>query len=259
MTTATCRASPDLDRRRADGRRAAGRGRARFGCKAICGYGMTETSPTARPRSLDKPGERPVGGAAGHHRAARSWASTSGCSTTAASRCPGTASPPARICVRSNHVMAGYWERPRRRRAALAGGWLRTGDIAVVDARRLPHDRRPHEGPHHLRRREHLVRRGGEGAGRAPGRPRGGGGRRARRAMGRGAAGVRWCSAAATPATADELVAFARERLAHFKAPKRRALRRRAAQGRHRQGPQATSCGERALPGLRMPAGRGPA
>ncbi|MER3452329.1 MAG: AMP-dependent synthetase, partial [Acidimicrobiia bacterium] len=38
------------------------------------------------------------------------------------------------ICVRSNHVMAGYWNRPAETAAALAGGWLHTGDLATVDA-----------------------------------------------------------------------------------------------------------------------------
>src|SRR4029078_11313736 len=37
------------------------------------------------------------------------------------------------ICVRSNHVMAGYWNRPEETAAALRGGLLRTGDLATVD------------------------------------------------------------------------------------------------------------------------------
>jgi fatty-acyl-CoA synthase len=41
---------------------------------------------------------------------------------------------PGEICVRSNHVMAGYWERPDATDEVLRGGWLRTGDVAVVDA-----------------------------------------------------------------------------------------------------------------------------
>ena len=104
----------------------------RFGCEAICGYGLTEASPQLT-KSLDKPGEPPLGGAAGHDRVCRSSASTSACSTTPASRCRGTASTTGEICVRSNHVMAGYWQRPEETAAALAGGWLHTEDIAVVD------------------------------------------------------------------------------------------------------------------------------
>ena len=44
------------------------------------------------------------------------------------------------------------------------GGWFRTGDLARL-RRRVPHDRRPAEGHHHPRRREHL-RAGGRGAAR---------------------------------------------------------------------------------------------
>jgi len=36
------------------------------------------------------------------------------------------------VCVRSNHVMAGYWGRPLETAEALRGGWLRTGDVATV-------------------------------------------------------------------------------------------------------------------------------
>jgi fatty-acyl-CoA synthase len=38
------------------------------------------------------------------------------------------------ICVRSNHVMAGYWKQAEATDEVLRGGWLRTGDIATVDA-----------------------------------------------------------------------------------------------------------------------------
>ena len=38
------------------------------------------------------------------------------------------------ICVRSNHVMAGYWNDEEATAEALRGGWLRTGDLATVDA-----------------------------------------------------------------------------------------------------------------------------
>lgn len=40
---------------------------------------------------------------------------------------------PGEICVRSNHVMAGYWGDPDASAEALRGGWLRTGDLATVD------------------------------------------------------------------------------------------------------------------------------
>ena len=37
------------------------------------------------------------------------------------------------ICVRGPHVMAGYWQRPEETAAALAGGWLHTGDMGRMD------------------------------------------------------------------------------------------------------------------------------
>ncbi|MBX5465009.1 MAG: long-chain-fatty-acid--CoA ligase [Clostridia bacterium] len=38
------------------------------------------------------------------------------------------------ILVRGDNVMAGYWRRPEETEAAFADGWLRTGDLAVVDS-----------------------------------------------------------------------------------------------------------------------------
>ena len=37
------------------------------------------------------------------------------------------------VCVRGPHVMAGYWKRPEETAAALAGGWLHTGDMGRFD------------------------------------------------------------------------------------------------------------------------------
>ncbi|MGE5701797.1 MAG: long-chain-fatty-acid--CoA ligase [Clostridia bacterium] len=37
------------------------------------------------------------------------------------------------IVARGPNVMLGYWNRPEETAAALAGGWLRTGDLATVD------------------------------------------------------------------------------------------------------------------------------
>lgn len=41
---------------------------------------------------------------------------------------------PGEIVVQSDQVMAGYWGDPESTRAALAGGWLRTGDLGTFDA-----------------------------------------------------------------------------------------------------------------------------
>jgi long-chain acyl-CoA synthetase len=40
------------------------------------------------------------------------------------------------ICVRGPQVMAGYWNRPDETRSAFTGdGWLRTGDMGIMDER----------------------------------------------------------------------------------------------------------------------------
>jgi long-chain acyl-CoA synthetase len=40
---------------------------------------------------------------------------------------------PGELQVRGPQVMTGYWNRPEETAAALADGWLRTGDVATVD------------------------------------------------------------------------------------------------------------------------------
>jgi fatty-acyl-CoA synthase len=104
----------------------------RLGCECICGYGMTESSPTLT-RSLDKPGTPrslvrrattglPIFGVdlrvLGDDDVEVPWDSTT----------------IGEVCARSNHVMIGYWKRPEETADALRDGWLRTGDLAVVDA-----------------------------------------------------------------------------------------------------------------------------
>lgn len=101
-----------------------------FGCTTICGYGMTETGPTLT-RSLDAPGTAP----------SRERRATTGLPIIGADvrvvgdddrEVPWDGATPGEVVVRSNHVMAGYWRAPGPTAEVLRGGWLRTGDVAVV-------------------------------------------------------------------------------------------------------------------------------
>lgn len=40
---------------------------------------------------------------------------------------------PGELCVRGPLVMDGYWNKPEQTAAALANGWLHTGDVARID------------------------------------------------------------------------------------------------------------------------------
>ena len=41
---------------------------------------------------------------------------------------------PGEVIIRGKHVMKGYWNRPEDSARALVDGWLRSGDVATVDA-----------------------------------------------------------------------------------------------------------------------------
>src|SRR5690606_36216983 len=40
---------------------------------------------------------------------------------------------PGELCVKGPQVMLGYWQRPDATDEIMKGGWLHTGDIAVMD------------------------------------------------------------------------------------------------------------------------------
>jgi fatty-acyl-CoA synthase len=103
----------------------------RLGCECICGYGMTEASPTIT-RSLDKPGEPPS-----RARRATTGLPILGVEVSvvddAGREVPRDGVTPGEIRTRSNHVMAGYWEAPEATAEVIRDGWLHTGDVATVD------------------------------------------------------------------------------------------------------------------------------
>lgn len=103
----------------------------RLGCPCICGYGMTESSPTLT-RALDKPGE-PSDPA----RRATTGLPILGVELSVVGEDgvevahDGLARGEVR--ARSNHVMDGYWNAPEATAEVLRDGWLHTGDVATVD------------------------------------------------------------------------------------------------------------------------------
>jgi fatty-acyl-CoA synthase len=110
---------------------------ATFRCEVISGYGLTEASPQLTKavtlRSHDGLPE-----AEQRRRRATTGLPNVGVDLRVFDgndqEVPRDGATAGEICVRSNHVMIGYWNRPTETAEALAGGWLRTGDIATVDA-----------------------------------------------------------------------------------------------------------------------------
>ena len=191
---------------------------ATLGCEAICGYGMTESSPTLT-RSLPKP----------HAPSTPEQRATTGLPILGVDlrvlddadvEVPWDGAAVGEICVRSNHVMTGYWEQPGETEAALRDGWLRTGDLAVVD---------PDGYVTIVDRRKDLIVSGGENIASVEveatllAHPA------VREAAVVGMPDDRWGEVPAAfvtlrdgqTATEDELIAWVRDRLAHFKAPRR--------------------------------------
>jgi fatty-acyl-CoA synthase len=107
-----------------------------FGCEVICGYGLTEASPQLTKavtlRSHD-------GLPADEQRRRRATTGLPNVGVDlrvlddADREVPWDGQTPGEVCARSNHVMAGYWNKPEDTAAALRAGWLRTGDVATVD------------------------------------------------------------------------------------------------------------------------------
>jgi fatty-acyl-CoA synthase len=110
---------------------------AAFGCEVICGYGLTEAAPQLT-KALTKRSHDGLSVEDQRRRRATTGLPNVGVDLRVLddgdAEVPWDGVTPGEICVRSNHVMAGYWERPDATDEVLRGGWLRTGDVAVVDA-----------------------------------------------------------------------------------------------------------------------------
>jgi fatty-acyl-CoA synthase len=190
---------------------------AAFGCTAICGYGMTEASPTLT-RSLDKPGELPSA-----ERRATTGLPIVGVDVRVLVdddvEVPWDDATIGEVCARSNHVMAGYLDEPEATAEVLRDGWLRTGDLAVV---------RPDGYLRLVDRKKDLIISGGENIATPEVEHALAAHPAVREAAVVGRPDDRWGEVPVgfvslvpgVTVTEPELIEFVRERLAHFKAPK---------------------------------------
>ena len=192
--------------------------------EVICGYGLTEAGPQLT-KALTLRSHDALPADEQRWRRATTGQPNVGVDLRvfddADHEVPWDGNTPGEICVRSNHVMAGYWNRPDETAAALRAGWLRTGDVATVDA----------EGYVTIvDRKKDIIVSGGENVSSV----------QVEQALCEhpavleaavvGMHDERWGEVprgfvvlrpGADPVAGDELITFVRDRLAHFKAPKR--------------------------------------
>jgi fatty-acyl-CoA synthase len=92
------------------------------------GYGMTETSPVSFQSHVDDPIERRVSTVGRVHPHVEVKI------ITAEGRTAGIGEP-GELCTRGYSVMRGYWDDDAKTRESIdAGGWMHTGDLAVIDS-----------------------------------------------------------------------------------------------------------------------------
>jgi long-chain acyl-CoA synthetase len=89
------------------------------------GYGLTETSPLTHANPIHRPRPGSIGIPLPDTDARIVDLATG------ADVAPGES---GELLVRGPQVMKGYWNRPAETAETLAGGWLRTGDVATMDA-----------------------------------------------------------------------------------------------------------------------------
>ena len=88
------------------------------------GFGLSETSPVASFNVLDRPR---VPGSIGYPV----WG-VEMCILDDADR-PVPDGEPGEICIRGHNIMKGYWKRPDATKEALRAGWFHSGDIGIRD------------------------------------------------------------------------------------------------------------------------------
>jgi fatty-acyl-CoA synthase len=92
----------------------------------IC-YGMTETSPVSTQNRVDDTFEQKVNTVGSVHPHLEIKVVDPVTGETVPRGTPGE------FCTKGYSVMLGYWEEPEKTAEVLVDGWMRTGDIAVMD------------------------------------------------------------------------------------------------------------------------------
>jgi len=107
----------------------------KIGCECFAGYGLTETAPvlsTARP----KPGLEFEGDERFVYQAMTGYA-IPGVEVRVVDAegndVPRDGKTMGEVIARSDGVMAGYWKQPDATEEVMRGGWLHTGDVAVMN------------------------------------------------------------------------------------------------------------------------------
>ncbi|MEU6273113.1 long-chain fatty acid--CoA ligase [Streptomyces populi] len=96
----------------------------RFGAAVLEGYGLSETSPVAAFNHPDRP-----------RKAGSIGVPIRGVEMRLVAEDGGVAAPGevGEIAIRGENVMTGYWNRPDATAEAIRDGWFHTGDLARVD------------------------------------------------------------------------------------------------------------------------------
>lgn len=108
----------------------------KIGCRAYAGYGLTETTPQMT-FSFIKEHLKGLPDEERWRRQAMTGYPLPGIEMSIVdpddNHLPHDGETVGEIVVRADSVMAGYWEQPEETAHVMRGGWLHTGDMAVVD------------------------------------------------------------------------------------------------------------------------------